>query len=129
METFYSVSLNGKQVGKTEVCRHGLYYQFSCRCQINSDNIYRLMVCCEGKEENLGVLIPTDGSFLINTKVPVKRLGEGEFSFYLKSKQAENPTAIFIPISPEEPFSYIAKLKDSFLEQKNDQLGIHINEP
>ena len=127
MDTFYPVSFNGEAIGKISVCRQGLYYLFSCRCPLFSDNIYRLIVCCENQEENLGILVPKDGSYILNTKVPVKRLGEGAWQFYLKAKQ-ENLAGFFVPISPEEPFSYISRLKESFLEQRNGQIGIRVNQ-
>lgn len=34
----------------------------------------------------------------------------------------------FVPIAPEEPFAYIAKLKDAFLATQNGQTGVMIPE-
>ena len=34
----------------------------------------------------------------------------------------------FIPISPEEPFAYIERLKKSYLVRKGEQVGIEIPE-
>lgn len=125
MEAFYSVVLNGQQAGKVSVRRQGLYYHFSCRCRLNSENIYRLVVCCGNNKEKLGILVPSDGSFILNTKLPVKRLGEGEMSFQLSSSQ-DSTSGTFVPISPEEPFSYINRLKEAYLERRYGKIGIQI---
>ena len=125
LETLYSVMLNSKPAGKVSVRRQGLYYHFSCRCCLNSENIYRLVVCCADKEEKLGILVPSEKSFILNTQVPVKHIGESDMSFYLTSNQNLS-SEIFVPIIPEEPFSYIKRLKESYLERRYGQLGVRI---
>ena len=47
-------------------------------------------------------------------------------SFRLASTQ-EHLTGTFIPIRPEEPFAYIARIKESFLILKDGQPGICID--
>ena len=126
MERSFSVDLDGQSVGKVTVRRQGLYYHFSCRCRLCNDAIYRLTVSCGTACENLGIPVPKDGSFILNTKLPVKKIGEGELHFKLLPKQ-ESPQAAFIPIKPEEPFAYIAQLKASFLELQNGQPGICVS--
>ena len=126
MECQYPVTVQGKQAGKVLVSRRGLYYCFSCRCCLTGDTIYRLVVACGTVRENLGVLVPKDGSFVLEKKLPVKRIGEGEMVFSLLPKQ-EAFTGTFVPIHPEEPFAYISRLKESFLVLKNGQPGIIIN--
>ena len=127
MEQNFSVTVGGKPVGKVTVQKKGLYYQFSCRCNLTGDILYRLMVTCGSVRKNLGVLIPQDGCFRLNTKVPVKRIGEGEMVFALVSRQEER-TGVFVPIYPEEPFAYISRLKESFLQYRNGQPGIYYTE-
>ena len=34
----------------------------------------------------------------------------------------------FIPIKPEEPFAYIERLKDAYLVQREERIGICIKE-
>lgn len=89
--------------------------------------IYRLTVTCGKNRENLGILIPENGSFVLNTKLAVKKIGEGELFFALKPNQ-DNHTEKFIPIYPEEPFSYISRLKESFLMVRDGQPGIRITQ-
>ena len=121
----YKVFFGNREVGKVQVSCQGLYYRFSCRCELTGDIICRLHVSCGGKRENLGVVVPVENGFGLDTILPVKKLGEGTLEFVLLPKH-EAPVGQFVPIYPEEPFSYIARLKESFLEIKNGQLGISV---
>ena len=125
MEGNYVVTFGNRQCGKVQVLRQGLYYRFICRCRIHADVLCRLRVCCDGKQEELGVLAPVEGGFGLDRKIPVKHLGEGipEFRLYAKG---EEPEGTFVPIIPEEPFSYITKLKEAYLVRRGGQVGILI---
>lgn len=125
MEKHFSVTANGRPVGKVLVDRQGLYYRFSCRCRLEGDMIYRLLVTCGSVRENLGILVPEESSFVLHTKLPVKRIGEGELSFTLVPRKDDLP-GTFVPIRPEEPFAYISRLKESFLVIRDGQPGICI---
>ena len=127
LEGNYGVRFGNKSAGKVQVIRQGLYYRFICRCQVSGDVVCRLSVSCGEKQENLGVVIPMDGGFGLDTKLPVKRLGEGKMEFMLVPKH-EVAAGKFVPIYPEEPFSYIERLKDAYLVRKNGQLGIVLKE-
>ena len=127
MEENYSVTVGGKHTGKVIVRRQGLYYHFSCRCSLSGEIMYRLMVTCGTVNVNLGILVPENGGFALDTKQPIKRIGEGELRFVLVPKQDIQPV-IFVPISPEEPFAYISRLKRSFLAIRNEQMGLMIDE-
>ena len=126
MERSYSVSIRGTPVGKVLVQRQGLYYHISCRCQLKGDTIYRLVVTSGSTSINLGIVVPISNGFILNTKLPVKKIGEGEFAFSLCTKQDE-ASGTFIPITPEEPFAYISRLKDSFLTLQDGRSGILVS--
>ena len=116
----------GKEsVGKVQVLPDGLYLRFICRCQLTGDVVCRLIVHCGDHQENLGVVVPVDDGFGLDKRIPAKRLADGELSFVLMPKHEEN-SGKFIPIYPEEPFAYIARLKESFLIRQNGQVGIVI---
>lgn len=125
MEGNYGVYFGNRLVGKVQVLQQGLYYRFICRCRISGDVVCRLAVVCGEKQENLGVVTPMDGGFGLDTKLPVKRLGEGEMEFLLMPKH-DAAAGKFVPIYPEEPFGYIRRLKDSFLATRDGQTGIVI---
>lgn len=123
MEGNYGVYFGNQLAGKVQVLRQGLYYRFICRCQLSGDVICRLQVTCGEKRESLGVVVPMDGGFGLDTKLPVKRLGEGEMGFVLRPKH-EMAAGKFVPIYPEEPFAYIERLKKAFLTRRDGQVGV-----
>ena len=126
MQRQFAVTLGEKQVGKVLVKRQGLYYSFHCRCDLAMERIYRLMVACGTVRENLGILVPKDGSFMLDTRKPVKLIGEGDMQFSLHTKEEEK-SITFVPIIPEEPFAYISRLKESFLMLRDGQPGIALS--
>ena len=126
MESFYSVTRNGQACGKVSVKRQGLYCLFRCRCRIDDRDIYRLMLTCGDFQHSLGVLVPVEDSFELTARIPAKQLPEGDWSFRIRSRLSP-PEETFVPISPEEPFAYISRLKDSFLTYQNGQPGITVD--
>ena len=111
-----------QQAGKVQVTRQGLYYRFVCRCKLSGDVVCRLYISCGGHQENLGVVVPTGDGFGLDTRLPAKRLREGEPSFSLIPKH-EMASGQFVPIVPEEPFAYLERLKNAYLETRGDQTG------
>lgn len=127
MEGNYGVYFGNQLAGKVQVQRQGLYYRFTCRCRLSGDVVCRLRVICGDRRESLGVVVPMDGGFGLDTRLPVKRLGEGEMAFTLVPKH-EVPEGTFVPIYPEEPFAYIERLKEGFLAKKGEQVGVVLKE-
>lgn len=121
----YEIKQGASPVGRVTVERQGLYYRFLCRCRLTGGTMQRLVVSCGGKREDLGTLVPIDGSFGLEKRIPVKRLGEGEPEFLLMAKDRGRKRE-FIPVYPEEPFSYMSRLKDAYLERQEGQLGLMI---
>lgn len=121
----YEIMLGDKSVGKAGVSREGLYYRIRCRCTLNGDRLCRVLARCADREESLGILVPQDGSFCLETRIPVKKIGVGKLSFSLVPKH-RSMEGIFVPLCPEEPFRYISQLKDAYLERRNGNVGILI---
>ena len=122
MEGTFSVFLNGQTVGKVQVSREGLYYRFSARCHLREKEMCRL----EANGINLGIPAPEGAAFRLETKKPAK-LFSGKWDFQI----IPNRPAIegkFVPIKPEEPFSYLSRLKESYLVRKGDLVGIILKE-
>ena len=59
--------------------------------------------------------------------MPAKRLPEKELSFLLIPSH-EPVEGKFVPISPEEPFAYLERLKDAYLCRQREELGVVIPE-
>jgi len=125
MEGTYPVKFGQALVGKVQVQRQGLYLRFICRCKITGDVVCRLTVSCGGSRESLGVVVPVEDGFGLDTKIPAKRLSAGEMEFTLVPKH-ESAAGTFVPISPEEPFAYIRRLKNAYFERRYGQAGIVI---
>lgn len=123
----YDILLGGQTVGKAHVQRQGLYYCFDCRCRLSGDVMCRVTVTCGDRTESLGLLTPEGDQFVLRTKLPVKRLGEGIMEFIAVPKHPEL-RGKFIPLSPEEPFAYIRRLEDAVLQIRNGQVGVLITE-
>ena len=121
----YGVLLGGQSIGKAKVERQGLYYSISCRCRLSGEVVYKLTVSCGENTENLGILVPEGGAFVLTTRIPAKRLGEGELVFRAVPRHTELRVK-FVPISPESPYAYLSRLENAFLEVRNGQLGLII---
>lgn len=124
----YDIYLGRDTVGKARVEKRGLYYCFECRCALESDVMYRVMVHWGNRQESLGILAPAGKEFVLEKKLPAKLFGEGEPEFRVLPKRQPLPDN-FYPVYPEEPFSYISRLQNAFLQSKNGQIGISIGEP
>lgn len=128
MDGSYEVHFGKRTVGNVTVQRQGLYYRFSCVCELSGDVLCRLQVTCGSTHLDLGILVPVGKGFGLDTRVPAKQLRHGKPEFTLVPKQAA-VSELFVPVYPEEPFAYIGKLKDAFLTRSGKQLGICIKEP
>ena len=123
----YEIRLGSSPVGQITVERQGLYYRISCRCRLPGKGMHRLIASCDGKREDLGTLVPMEGAFGLEKRIPVKRLGEGKPEFLLTSKENVRKEK-FVPVYPEEPFSYMSRLKDAYLARRDGQLGLIFRE-
>ena len=128
MEGKYAVLLNGKQVGEVCVSKQGLYYRFQCTCQLQDDAVCRLMVRLKDGRENIGVMIPEGNRVQLDRKLPVKRFPGGSEEFYILRQGERQDKGLFVPISSDEPFEYLPKLKDAFLTSQNGKIGVWIPE-
>lgn len=123
----YAVMLADQRVGTAEVKREGLYYRFHCRCRLSGEVMYQIKAVCGGKECNLGVCVPVENGFGIDTRLPAKKFAEGTFSFYAVPRHSDI-TNKFVPIRADEPFSYLEKIQGAHLDVQNGVLGITITE-
>ena len=128
MEHIFQIRMGDKSVGTADVQQEGLYYRIRCRCNISKAEPCRVLVRCGQQEESLGILVPMGEDFCLDTRIPMKKLGGGQLSFLVAPKR-QMDEGIFVPLSPEEPFRYIARLKDAYLDRKNGKIGVIIKEP
>ena len=124
----YQIMLGDKAIGTAQVIREGLYYRIRCQCELSGETIFRVVVRCAQQEENLGILAPNGSRFGLETRLAAKKLGKPPFRFSVVPKE-RSVKGCFVPLSAEEPFRYIARLKDAYLENRNGRIGIVIKEP
>ena len=127
MVGIYDVRLGDRLVGQVEVEQLGLYYRFSCRCRIPGGQVHRLGVSCGGGYQDLGVCVPMGTEFGLQRKLPCKQFLAGRPEFLLHIGH-QRPGRIFVPVYPEEPFSYLSRLKDAFMEIRDGQIGVVLAE-
>ncbi len=124
MEGTYEILMGNESVGEAEVTHRGLYLQISCRCHLSGEVLCKVMVTCGETRKNLGTLVPEGGGFCLSTKIPAKYFS-GTPSFCAVPRRGESEGK-FVPIYPEEPFSYLEKLKECYLERRGEQLGVRL---
>ena len=123
LEGYYEVFLGDRPAGKLHIEKNGLYYSLTYRCHVPKDTVYRLFALKGSRRENLGVVVPEEEGCVLCRKVPVKKLMDCT-GFILSSRSGED-TGKFVPIYPEEPFSYIVHLEKAFLDVRNGQIGAY----
>lgn len=125
MEGTYPVCLGKEEVGQASVERQGLYYHFRCRCQVQSEIIYKVVVCCDGVHTSLGILVPAGKEYILAKRLPVRQFHFGRPEFWILPKRPQNKE-IYVDVYPEEPFQYITKLEKAYLDKRRDRTGIRI---
>ena len=66
--------------------------------------------------------VPEGTVFRLDTRIPQKKLGEEKFRFYVRADRVQ-PDEFFAPIRPEEPFGYLARIKEAYLARRDGQIG------
>ena len=123
----YEILLGGQGIGKAKVDRQGLYYAISCRCRLSGEVVYKVTVSCGENTESLGILVPEGGAFVLTTRIPIKRLGEGTLMFHAVPRHTQIQGR-FMPVTPEEPFAYLSRLGNAFMEVRNGQVGVILSD-
>jgi len=123
----FEVHYGNRAVGKVQLLRQGLYMRVICRCTVPGDQVLRLYAVWGDRRENLGVVVPDGDGFLLDKKIPAKRIGNGTVKFVLSSGGGTRQGK-FVPICPEEPFLYIDRLKNAFLQSEHGKIGIRTEE-
>ena len=119
----YPVFLRGKPAGSVMIEKQGLYYRIFCSCELSQNSVCRLMLKSGEETTKIGVLIPENGMYRLDKRIPVKNLTLKAPEFFL-TLRADMENRIFIPVCSEEPFAYLARLQDAFLGYQDDKIGV-----
>ena len=125
MQKEYSIFSGGEEIGKVLVQRQGLYYGVCCRCALTGTIRYKLLASCGENTVDLGLCVPMGDRFGVDTKIPIKRLGEGTLTFRLQPRH-NKLQGDFVPVVPDEPFRYIRQLQNAHLARQDGIVGIVI---
>ena len=125
MNQEYNITCNGHIVGKANVKKEGLYYHFRCICDLRKENIYTIIASCGGTEQNLGICVPMGECLGVDTKIPIKYIGEGEFTFRAVSKQNDEAEA-FYSLDAGKPFANLSQLENAHFCIQDNKPGIRI---
>ena len=128
LEGNYPIYLDGKIVGQAAVSREGLYWRFRCQCRRSWEVVSRLYVTDGEKTECLGVPVPEGTVFRLDTRIPQKKLGEEKFRRYVRPDRGQ-VDEFFAPIRPEEPFTYLSRIKAAYLAHRDGQIGAMMKTP
>lgn len=127
MEGVFDITLGGRSVGQATVFQKGLYLYFDCRCRLSGETVCRIRVRCGEKEVDLGIPVPEGRDFVLRTRLPAKKLGDGVPEFRIVPKHSPLPEN-WVPVRAEEPFAYLTRLQDAYLEVWDGQVGISLRE-
>lgn len=122
MEGTYAVCLNEQKVGTATLIRCGLYYEVTSRCAVSEKQMFHLLMELGNVVEDMGLLIPVNGALELKRRISVKRIGEGQPSFFLRNRSEASQH--FVPVKPEEEFPYLHRLKDAAFIVHNGQTGV-----
>ena len=119
----YEILRGSEAIGMAEVTREGLYYRFRCRCKLSGSVIYKITVQTGSNLRDLGVLVPENDVFILEKRVPAKYFGTDDLRFSAVP-HSKSMKGVFIPVYPDEPFAYLARLRKAYMKKQNGITGI-----
>ena len=125
MEGKYDIFRGPYKIGKGEIHREGLYYRVRCWCDLTGEVIYRLTVTCGDSTENLGIPVPAGDSFYLEKRLPINRFSSGTPVIQAVPRHSRGQ---FVPVSPEETFTYLNRLKQAVFEKRDGIAGVLIKD-
>lgn len=122
----YEIYLGQDAIGQVQVSREGLYYHFSACCRIESGGIFQLLGQWSGSSVQIGILVPEENGFCLETRIPLKRFPAGCPVFHVTPRH--HSAANEIPVYPEEPFQYLSRLRSAYMLRRNNDTYIVLKE-
>ena len=121
----YQVRLNGIGVGDASVIVEGLYYRITSKCRLPDTGIFRLIVLTENNKTDLGIFVPQENYFIVDKRIPARKIGDGEFEFYITD--SDDVITNIVPVYYDMPFEYIARLSGAYLQADGKKFRILLN--
>ncbi len=111
----YDLMLGEHAVGVARITREGLYLSVKCRCRLTDSQVHRVyLICDDCRTIDLGICIPMEDCFGINTKIPAKGIDLDQIRFCLDQNeiQTANKTEE-IPVSCTQPIPCLSDLESA----------------
>jgi len=129
LEGNWTVTYDGREIGRCEIHRLGLYYHFTSCCMRVSSQVTRLYLRCDGKEVDLGIFVPQEDRLILEKRIAIKHLPKGRPAFFVKITGQRNTEAVhFIPVCEDMPLQCLQKLHDARFTVRNGVVGILIKD-
>ncbi len=116
----YDIDYLGEKVGTASVKKEGLYLSVLCKCSFLKEGIYKIDMVSGGNTVHLGTCIPEGDAYVLQKKVPVKSLTEGNLEFRINSPCNCGVNKL-IPVATDKPFPNISSLKEGRLVIQNGE--------
>lgn len=120
----YPIKFENREAGEVQVEKRGLYYYFSCHCELPDRRIYRVILSIGNTRQNLGICVPCEDRFTLFKRMPVKRIAGEDWVFTLHPDDTLQGSKH--PVSEKSPFAMLDKLNEArlFIENGNPVIVI-----
>lgn len=116
MDRYYDVYLDNRIIGSVTTAQQGLFCYLSCRCSLPDDKMYKLFAQIKEEILDFGLLYPINDSFGINTKAPLRKLGQGSIRFFVSPKDG---IEVCVPLNSPSAFPHLSQLEQCRFIMKN----------
>lgn len=117
--------LESKNIGTVRIEKEGMYYKIFYKCNLPDDHIYRLVLLNGDDSFDLGICIPSKGSYHLAGRISTKNLQANIFSFVLSEVRKKTDR---FPVETGIPFEKLDQLEYAHLETKNENAIIVIDQ-
>lgn len=130
MKERFTIFRVGEAVGEASVVREGLYCRIRCRCRGLEKKIHRVEASSEAGKVSLGVLIPNEDVWELETRIAAKRFGDDlQFAIVEEGRVRREKKETFVPVADGEPFAYLDRLETACMAQEDGRIGVVIELP
>ena len=119
----FPIYYDSKICGRATIAQEGLYFRITCKCDIPDKRPCSVVLESPEMSISLGTCIRMNNQYIINTKVPCKRIKSDNLQFRLV-KNCDDGGEIFIPVRENVPFPYLHKLHQARMCYKSGHIGI-----
>jgi len=111
------------ECGNAVVERQGLYCTIHCECKVITKLPCKITLQTEDARINLGTCIRVGDIYVIDTKIPSKRINEKQMVFRIYIPGSEDCDGFF-PIGEDMPFPHLNRLDSARMRQSNGRTGV-----